>query len=209
MRSSSAFSRGISEPGLKGISGALGVLLIGLAACAASNQNAPTTVVPPNYYASGTAVCGLLGEHGLEAILGHRFMPGTADFNPDTQTLTGISTCSYGNAEPKVADPGLSPQANAFLASFPKVYLGVVYAYGDQIYNQHRALLLPKGRPHVGKSVRGIGKEAFWWPNTTQFFVLAKGKMLALQFRPEVLETEDQVLNRGRRLATKAIERLR
>ncbi|MGI8426530.1 MAG: hypothetical protein ACR2FO_05125 [Actinomycetota bacterium] len=172
---------------------ALGCLLTVVAACSNPGGAKPRDSVGSSYYSSASAVCALLEGRDLETILGHQYLDGVGDFNPDTQFLTGVNACSYGRAD--------NPRR--------KIYLGVVYAYSDQIFGQTSSFL-HRAFPQPGKivTVKGIGKKAFWWDDLNLLFVLTEGKMIALKGQADLEPARDRLI-RVRRLAEKAVARLR
>jgi len=166
-------------------------MLVVLTSCSLAGEKKVQSALPTNFYSSASNVCALVKEGDLEAILGHRYSQGVGAFNPDFQPLPGVSACTYERA----VDGSLAP----------RVYVGVVYAYAGQIFREHISFLRAVSR---ARAVKEVGEKAVWDPALFQLFVLEKDKMLAFQAFPDLEPKRDHLI-RTRRLAVKAIGRLR
>ena len=146
---------------------------------------------PPDYYASSPAVCTLLSAADLRAVLARRF--GTGEDPGITNTfadMPGVTKCRYPRAEKE---------------GTPHLEIGVVYAYAGQIFDD-----VEKGRARRRVAdIPGLGDRARWYPEAHELLVLDGDKIFAVAVPAEVLEWDREVRERARRLAARALERLR
>jgi hypothetical protein len=151
---------------------------------------AATPTLPPDHYTSTKAVCALLTEPDLEAILGVAFADGD---NPGiTSTfgdIPGITKCRY------------TPEDQPTYKVESALFAGNAAATFDETKELRSRL--------EAEAVPGLGQEALWYPQAHELLVLAEGKVLGLSMSTDAAEPSADLKERARRLAIKAIARLR
>lgn len=145
-------------------------------------------LVSDTYYASSEAVCALLDPDDLELVLGFAFQEG---FEPDAiypafAGTPGITRCTYLRGDGSEV-----------------VNLGVVYAYADQVFEDRVERYRELGEV---KELEGLGRRAVWIEAGNNLLVLTDDKVVGV-IPPT--GSEHDAIERARRLAEKAIERLK
>lgn len=174
------------------------VILVGLLLCAGiavaltggNDLSEDDLLVGPSYYANPAAVCGLLDPQDLEVALGRAYGKGfepPLDY-PVFTGMTGIVRCTYP-----------AKQAQETFS------LGVVYAYADQVYDDR---VERNARSGEVREVSGLGERAVWSDVPKELMVSTGDKLVAVHLAASG-ESEERHIERLRRLAEKAIERLR
>lgn len=148
-------------------------------------------LVGHDYYASPAAVCKLLSAEDLELALGAAYEEGV---EPGGMTysfagLPGVTKCFYA---PEQQEHG-------------SVELGVVYAYADQVFREH---VERRGEERI-RQLSGPGDRAAWDEAAHELLVLADDKVIAVSVPTTSSWHEGDLLERTRRLAEKAVGRLR
>ncbi len=146
-------------------------------------------VVDPAYFASAHAVCALLSKEDLDIALGARYRDGRA---PILRTLpfadlVGVTKCAYTRIDQAEGAQGAE--------------VGVVYAYGEQIFEQARMA-------YERQAVGGVGRKAFWYPQAGELLVLTKDKIVGIYVPVAAGEPKEDSRERARRIAAKAVARL-
>lgn len=184
------------RPGRRTVAAAAVALLAVGAGVATSWSNSSTgsaddLILPPDYYASSPAVCGLVTRTDLRAGLGRVFAEGVDPGLTNTfADMPGTTKCRYPTAEKE---------------GTPFMEVGVVYAYADEIL----AAVERRRKPYQSSTVPGLGEKALWYPEAGELLVKADDKILGVYLPAELFETAPEVRERARRLAARALERLR
>lgn len=173
----------------------------GAVARAQGSDDSEADARPPDYYASSATVCTLLSAAELRVVLARRFAEGIDPGITNTFVdMPGLTKCRYPSAEKE---------------GTPHIEIGVVYAYAGQIFDDVRKLRArrdevarSRGAGNAPVPVRGLGDRAVWFPAAHELLVLDGDKIFAVAVPAEVLEWDNEVRERARRLAAKALERL-
>lgn len=147
-------------------------------------------LVGRSYYANPAAVCGLLDPQDLEVVLGRAYGEG---FEPPLEYpvfagMTGVVRCTYSARE----------SSEAFS-------IGVVYAYADQVYDDRL-----EQNEKIGEvsELSGLGDRAVWSDAPKELMVDTGDKVVVAQLADST-EAKEVHVERVRRLAEKALDRLR
>lgn len=157
-------------------------------------------LVGPEYYASPQAVCGLLTAEDVELALGYPYQEGIdPGIYPVFSRIAGITRCGY------------LPAAQAGEHEVRPVFLGVVYAYAEQVFEdaKQRAEDMTESGEGEVINVEDVGTDAFWDPVAAHLLVLVDDKLVGVHVPASHGEPVEQRVERARRLAEKAIGRLR
>lgn len=159
----------------------------------ADDDDVDAPLVGDDYYASPTAVCGLLDGDDLAIALGRGYHDGVVPgMTPAFAGVPGITKCAYPRED---GQGGLE--------------IGVVYAYAEQIYTEVREQAVQRADDPDDVVAVDVGDEAFYDPVSSEMYALADGNIFAVVVgRGELERTEDR-LERYRRLVETAIGRLR
>lgn len=183
----------------------------------------------PAYYDSVEAACGLLDPEDLELALAHPYQEGIAApiDHGALADIPALTRCWYPAADPargdaddaqpeqpssqpspsladsEVAEPD-SPPTEPTVAS--DVVIGVAYAYAEQIFAD--AVEARRQRSEI-VDVEGLGDQAVYEPLTNELLVLEGERMLGMLVTPAGDEPDESLRERTRRLAERALERLR
>lgn len=150
------------------------------------------SLIGPAYYANVHAVCGLLDSDELHLALGHPYHAGIeapVDL-PALFAMPGMVRCLYSS--------DLVGGRGGWVA------VGVVYAYGEQVFD--RALEYRDDRKIPAVEVDGLGDRAVWAGG--DLLVLDDDKILGVHIAKHWTEDADR-FEQTRRLAKRALERMR
>lgn len=168
----------------------MAVALTGWSMGSPSGEN-DDPLVSPTYYTNPLAVCSLLGSQDFELVLGDTFQQGVAlsAHHPAFAQIPGITKCGY-----------LSEDETRVVA------LGVVYAYADQLFDDAKQ----RAKERKGlEGVEAVGSEAFFDRVSGELLVLTDDKVVGVIVSQGYVEADRDRIERARRLAEKAMERLR
>lgn len=145
-------------------------------------------LIPHDYYASGAVVCALLTPEDLALATGYEYREGSEApvYTSAFAAIPGITRCKYDSE-----------------AGGP-VHLGVVYAYAEQVFEERQEFYATLGEV---QELSGLGTRASWASAPKQLLVLTDDKIVGVLL-PTSTDSEAIRIERARRLAEKAIERL-